>query len=251
MVTPQLLTAHLDALHDTGYTAVSIDRVVAARDGSASLPSRPYAVTFDDAFADFVRAIPILQARDVPATLFVPTAHLGGTGRWLEGTGEQDRAVMTADEVAALPAAGVSVGSHGHTHAMLDLLEATMLTHELAHSATMLSDIVGGPVRAVAYPHGYNGRRVRRHAIEAGYSYGLGVDHRLHQPNDDRYSLARVIVYGATTPDELLANVAGRNLRRRPVKSCAAVASWGWRMIRRATAASGQRRLAAWGTAQR
>jgi peptidoglycan/xylan/chitin deacetylase (PgdA/CDA1 family) len=243
MVTPEVLSAQLEALSGAGFTPVSIDRVLAAREGSASLPSRPYAVTFDDAFADFAQALPILQAFDVPATLFVPTAYLGGTSRWLQG--EERRPILTAEEVAALPAAGVSVGAHGHTHAMLDLLGSTSLLHELSESRRLLSDIVNEPVRAVAYPHGYNGRRVRRHAAVAGYSYGLSVEHRLNEAADDRYALARVIVYGGTTPDELLCQLQGKKFDRRIPSSCAPAAAWVWRMIRQATSGRQQRRLSA------
>ena len=245
MVTPEVLSAQLDALNSAGFTAVRIDQIVAARDGSASLPSRPYAVTFDDAFADFGRALPILHAYDVPATLFVPTAYLGATSRWLEDEGEGHRPILTAEEIAALPAAGVSVGAHGHTHAMLDLLDSTTLLRELSESRRLLSDIVNEPVRAVAYPHGYNGRRVRRHAAVAGYSYGLGVEHRLHEKSDDRYALARLIVYGNTAPDELLDQVQGKSLGRRIPSFCTDAAAWTWRMIRHATSGRQQRKLSA------
>ena len=245
MVTPEALSAQLDALSSAGFTPVSLDQILAAHDGSASLPSRPYAVTFDDAFADFAQALPILHAYDVPTTLFVPTAYLGATSRWLQNEGEGHRPILTAEEVAALPAAGVSIGAHGHTHAMMDLLDSTTLLRELSESRRLLSDIVNEPVRAVAYPHGYNGRRVRRHAAVAGYSYGLGVEHRLHEAADDRYALARLIVHGGTTPDELLCQVRGRDFGRRIPSPCTDAAVWVWRMIRHATSGRQQRRLSA------
>lgn len=62
-------------------TPVSMEQVLAARDGTP-LPPRAVLVTFDDAYEDFRRvAWPILRRRRIPATLFVPTAFPGQPGR--------------------------------------------------------------------------------------------------------------------------------------------------------------------------
>lgn len=54
---------------------VSLSDVLAAIDRPESLTERAVLVTFDDAYRDFAtNAWPVLQAADVPVTLFVPTA---------------------------------------------------------------------------------------------------------------------------------------------------------------------------------
>jgi Polysaccharide deacetylase len=65
----------------TSGRAVSLDQVLAARAGTASLPPGAVLVTFDDAYADFrERAWPVLRRHAVPVTLFVPTAFPGRPG---------------------------------------------------------------------------------------------------------------------------------------------------------------------------
>jgi peptidoglycan/xylan/chitin deacetylase (PgdA/CDA1 family) len=78
---PSLLSATLDGfrrqiahLSRTRHL-VSLDEVIAARRGEASLPPGSVMVTFDDAYEDFGRnAWPVLREHGAPVTLFVPTA---------------------------------------------------------------------------------------------------------------------------------------------------------------------------------
>ncbi len=66
-----------------GYAPVSIDDVLAARDGGRPLPARAVLVTFDDGCEDFEHhAWPVLARHGVPATVFVPTAFVGRPDRW-------------------------------------------------------------------------------------------------------------------------------------------------------------------------
>ena len=48
-------------------------------------PARPVLLTFDDGFADFyTEALPLLQQYSFVATLYVTTAFINGTSRWLQ-----------------------------------------------------------------------------------------------------------------------------------------------------------------------
>lgn len=82
--TPPEFAAQM-ALLRRHYAPVSLAQVRAAQRGGKALPPRAVLVTFDDAYRDFAEhAWPILQAHDVPVTLFVPTAFpdAGDTGFW-------------------------------------------------------------------------------------------------------------------------------------------------------------------------
>ena len=60
------------------YRPISMLDVLAVQAGQARLPRRAVLVTFDDAYEDFAElAWPILRRRQVPVTLFVPTAYPG------------------------------------------------------------------------------------------------------------------------------------------------------------------------------
>ena len=78
-VTPDELDAQLGALAPLGCTPVPLAAVTRA---AYALPSRPVVVTFDDGLADFESALPILRRHDVPSTLFVVAARVGGVADW-------------------------------------------------------------------------------------------------------------------------------------------------------------------------
>lgn len=66
------------------YEPVSLDELVAAARGSATLPRRAVHVTFDDGYRGVLdRAVPVLRRHGVPASAFICTAILdGGTFWW-------------------------------------------------------------------------------------------------------------------------------------------------------------------------
>jgi biofilm PGA synthesis lipoprotein PgaB len=75
--TDQLL-AQLSWLRDSGYRAVSVDQILAARDGGAALPARAVLLTFDDGYQDFyTRVLPMLRSFNWPAVV-------APVGTWLD-----------------------------------------------------------------------------------------------------------------------------------------------------------------------
>lgn len=66
------LIAQLNWLHDSGYQAVSVDQVLAARTGAEPLPDKAVLLTFDDGYSSFYdRVLPLLEAYNWPA-VFAP-----------------------------------------------------------------------------------------------------------------------------------------------------------------------------------
>ncbi|WP_164100499.1 polysaccharide deacetylase family protein [Candidatus Laterigemmans baculatus] len=73
--TPDAFAEQLDVLAEH-YCVVSIEEVLAAAGDRRLLPPRAVLITFDDAYADFQElAWPMLQERQLPVVLFVPTAY--------------------------------------------------------------------------------------------------------------------------------------------------------------------------------
>ncbi|MBM3524478.1 MAG: poly-beta-1,6-N-acetyl-D-glucosamine N-deacetylase PgaB, partial [Alphaproteobacteria bacterium] len=76
-VTSRRLVEQLTWLKATGYTAVTIDQILAARDGKRPLPPRAVLLTFDDGYESFyTRAFPVLKAMNLPAVFAVVTGWL-------------------------------------------------------------------------------------------------------------------------------------------------------------------------------
>lgn len=109
----------------------------------------PIVVTFDDGTADLADiAMPILVRHAIPATLYVATdfierqAPFPGDGRPLSWRA-----------LAEMAATGlIEVGSHTHTHALLDRLPAEAIANEIDTPFRLIERHVGHPPRHFAYP---------------------------------------------------------------------------------------------------
>ncbi len=78
-VTTDRLVDQLSWLQRNGYRPVSIDDLIAARDGGKPLPEKAVLLTFDDGYESFyTRVFPILKAFRFPAVLAL-------VGAWLQG----------------------------------------------------------------------------------------------------------------------------------------------------------------------
>lgn len=122
------------------------------------------AVTFDDGYRDNLYvAAPIMMKYGMPFTVFVTVSYIQSG----------DPVYMSSKELRELAFYdGVTIGSHGMTHAHLAECDDKTLKKELCESRSYLEDIIGKPVTSVSYPHGSVNRRVRDAAMEAGYKIG-------------------------------------------------------------------------------
>jgi peptidoglycan/xylan/chitin deacetylase (PgdA/CDA1 family) len=116
---------------------------------SAPQGEAPVCLTFDDGTADFVEeALPELVAHCVPATLYVATDFVE-TGRVFPDAG---RPVSWAGLRDALSTGLVTIGSHTHTHRLLDRVEGREAADELDRSMGLIEDRLGVACDHFAYP---------------------------------------------------------------------------------------------------
>jgi peptidoglycan/xylan/chitin deacetylase (PgdA/CDA1 family) len=113
---------------------------------------------------------------------------------------------MSWVQVRQLADAGMSIGSHGHSHAALAGLDEAAQRRELAESRSILEEALGREVAAVAYPFGWPGTftaRTTHLAAEAGYHLGFssreGVNHP-GIPGFEPMALRRLNVGTGDTP---------------------------------------------------
>lgn len=130
--------------------AASLDALLDGLDGPAPKPgTEPVAVTFDDGTADFVdEAVPVLVEHGVPALLYVATAFVE-EGRSFPDAGAPASWAGLADAVST---GLVTIGSHTHTHALMDRATPTDAVHELDRSRKLIEDRLGIPAHHFAYP---------------------------------------------------------------------------------------------------
>ncbi|HTF12249.1 MAG TPA: polysaccharide deacetylase family protein [Asanoa sp.] len=213
-------------LRERGHTPLTVSDYADVLRSRAALPDRPVVVTFDDGFADLAStALPVLRRHRITATAFLITTHLPGPAPRPDGD------FLSADEIADLRAAGIEIGSHGHSHRPLDCLTPAEARAEAQLSRRLLEDRLGAAVRSFAYPYGYHGTAVRRAVRAAGYNCACAVKNALSHPADDVFAIARVLVERDTGAAGLDAILSGRGWpvawRRERLRTK------GWRVYRR------------------
>jgi len=130
-------------------------------------------VTFDDGYESVMdNALPELEARRIPCTIFVITEALGQWPTWLTGP-DSDRElhgrVLSADQLRQLSSDMVTIGSHSMTHPKLPFLSQQEATKELVGSRLKLEEILHKQVRLFSFPYGAFNKELVRWCREAGY----------------------------------------------------------------------------------
>jgi peptidoglycan/xylan/chitin deacetylase (PgdA/CDA1 family) len=133
--------------------------------------ARYVAVTFDDGFENLLEnAIPELQQRRIPSTIFVPTELLGKFPPW-SGTVSrtQNGRLMSVDQLKTLPSNLVTIGSHGKTHPLLPSLNEETARSELSESRVKLEELLKRGITLFSFPYGAFTEDLVRWCREAGY----------------------------------------------------------------------------------
>ena len=213
-VSPSLFAEHMAYLHHFGYTPLTVTQFVTRRTQIGTLPARPVVITFDDGFADFfTSALPILQKYSFGATMYIPTAYIGGKSLWMEQHGEGSRPLLSWQQIQEMNASGIECGAHSHTHLQLDLLSRLRVNEEITLSKRILEDSLGQPVTSFAYPHGYYRAETQRLLRRAGYTSACTVKYAMATENTDTFALTRQLVEPTTDIQAFATLLAGHNRR--------------------------------------
>jgi peptidoglycan/xylan/chitin deacetylase (PgdA/CDA1 family) len=135
---------------------LSLDAGLAALNLSLAPATEPIVVTFDDGTADFVDdALPLLVRYRVPAVLYVATEFVA-EGREFPAGG---RPVSWSALRDAASTGLVTLGSHTHTHALLDRCDARTVADELDRSIELIGEHTGQQAVHFAYPKAVPGSK--------------------------------------------------------------------------------------------
>lgn len=170
-------------------------RIISIDEAAARLASHdpvegeaPVVLTFDDGTADWVdEALPVLARHHVPATFYVATDFVE-QGRPFPG----DAPPVSWSGLAELVASGLAtIGSHTHTHALLDRADGPTAADELDRSVGLIGERLGVECRHFAYPKALAGSHAAEAEVRVRFTTAAVAGNRSNPVGADLHRLAR------------------------------------------------------------
>lgn len=201
----------ISTLKKTGYTFISIPELL-DKSAHSSHYSKTIAVTFDDGYTDqHDFAYPILQAFQIPATIFLPTAFLGDASRW-----DTDKAkpIMSTELLQSLDANLISFGLHTHQHINYEVEDLAFILKDLEMNIHCMNQQNLPFLKALAYPYGKRPRdpSVKRQLFKGmkdlGIQYGFRIGNRINKNiHNSPYEIQRIDVRGTDAHETVMRKI--------------------------------------------
>ncbi|KAF0109095.1 MAG: hypothetical protein FD146_139 [Anaerolineaceae bacterium] len=183
----------MQTLHEWGYTAIPLSLLITAITDGATLPPRPFVITFDDGdLSVYTAAFPVMQKYGYTGTIYLVANRLYTDG------------FMGPVEVKVLTDAGWEVGSHSMTHADLTV-DPERLRAEGYESRLKLQEELGVPVETFAYPYGAMDPFIVDHIDAYGYRAAVGLGTFYGHDRGTLFYLSRIEVRNGTDAAKLAA----------------------------------------------
>lgn len=164
-IQPQIFKQQLSFLKKN-FRFITLDNVVEYINGEQTFPSPAVALTFDDGYSDAYKTVaPLLTKNNIPASIFVITNPTKANRSELEN----DKKLLSINEIKHLKNLGWTIGCHSATHANLTNRHVD-LKKEIIQSKKQLEKELASPVKYFAYPKGIYNRQVISKIKKAGFS---------------------------------------------------------------------------------
>ena len=186
--------AQMQFLHDNGYTPISLADLFDFLQYRQDIPPKAVVITIDDGWRGvYDIAYPILRKFGYPATLFVYTDLINGSGK-----------TLSWDMVAELDKAGIDVQCHTKTHRNLNRVldhesfqqYATEIEQEITGCTEIVESKLHKQVKYLAYPYGETNKLVMAFLEKNGYQGAFTVKRESNPFFMDPYALNRRMIYG-------------------------------------------------------
>ncbi|MDX2379953.1 MAG: polysaccharide deacetylase family protein [Acidimicrobiia bacterium] len=175
--------------------------------GAEPAAARAVVITFDDGTPDFTDVVvPALERHQLPATLYVATSFIDEGLDFPWGAPPAEWAPLRESVATGL----VTIGSHTHTHGLLDRLDEAALDDDLDRSIDLITEHIGVRPRHFAYPKAVPGSAAAEIAVRRRFETAALARNRVNRPQrTDLHRLWRTPVKRSDTPDLFAARAAG------------------------------------------
>lgn len=223
-------------LKDNNYHPVSVDQIIAAREGKQPLPSRAILLTFDDGYRSFYTHVyPLLKAYNYPAVQALITGWVGHSAQ--EKIAISDKISVPGDyflnweQVSEMQKSGlVEFASHTHNlhHGQLgnpqgnELPAAPSLlymrkegryetedeykkrvTADFKTSSELIAQHTGHAPRIIVWPYGAYQRTLQNIASQLGMKIMFTLDPGPNPPSKPLDKVSRILISYDLTPAQL------------------------------------------------
>jgi peptidoglycan/xylan/chitin deacetylase (PgdA/CDA1 family) len=204
------LDRQIGALARSGYRFLTASQLADELAAPSPTPDgKSICLTFDDGLeAHCSLALPVLARHRAVATFYVLTGFFSQPAR----TGSRSGRHLSEEEIGKLAEAGMEIGSHGRTHAILSRLDHGRVEEEVAGSSRDIQRAVGRAPRTFAYPYGSRAtyhEDVIRSVRSAGYECAVSTIIGANRAGAPRFELRRIPVYGTDSDRVCLARARG------------------------------------------
>ena len=209
-----LLEQHLDLLAARGFTTIGFADLYQSLRTKIRPPHKSVIITFDDGGKCFhERAMPMLLARRMTATVFIVAGEIGGINRWDVANGAAVRTLMSDSDIRDLVSHNIELGSHGWSHRAIPDCSTHDLQRELGDSRQELESRFGQPITTLAYPYGRY-RDDHHQALKTfGYEGAVSIFSPYPTVISNRYAMRRIAIHNGDTILRLRMKLAPPYLR--------------------------------------
>jgi peptidoglycan/xylan/chitin deacetylase (PgdA/CDA1 family) len=194
LVTPEVFSAELLALHDDGWTTITLGQLAQDMQDGSKPPAKTFVLTFDDGWWDgFAYAAPIMAQYGFVGTFFV-----------ISSRGAPD--FLSPAQMVSLEAAGNEIGDHSVSHYALAGHTYSVDYNQICAAADAIAANLGHRPSSLAYPIGpYDGTTMAAAAACPGIKIAVSTVEGAAQSWQTRYATPRVRISRSSRAPGVLA----------------------------------------------
>ncbi len=189
-VSPENFSRQMMFLSKSGYSVITLDKLVEhSKSGTRFIP-RTVVVTFDDGLKDnYINAFPVLSKYNIPATIFLITDYMGTRPTYLNW-----------DQVRLMAENGIDFGGHTRSNVYLPTVKNPgLLRDEIAGCKEDIELNTGMAAQYFCYPTGGFNEEIKEVVRKAGYKGACTTNRGYDKSNLDIYELNRVKITNSDT----------------------------------------------------